>query len=307
MTEAVYTATAEYILEMAQRPVKHRVSVSGVLKRLGVSRSGYNAWKKRCPSATEKHPGEVKEKILKIYEDSHQNYGAPKITRELWKDGEKIAVKTVANYMRQMGIKAQWIKPYTQTTIDSDFSKELHNILQQQFNPEQPDAVWVSDITYIWTFEGLVYLTSIMDLYSRKIIAWVLNETLGASHVVDCVEKAKRTRSITQPLIIHTDRGCQYVSDAFRQATDGMINSYSKKAYLWDNACIESFHALLKMEWINRFKIFNYRHAYKLVFEYIETFYNTVRSHSHCGYLSPDQYEEKYYAALDEKAEALAG
>ena len=150
-------------------------------------------------------------------------------------------------------------------------------------------------------------MTSIMDLYSRKIIAWVLNETLGASHVVDCVEKAKRTRSITQPLIIHTDRGCQYVSDAFRQATDGMINSYSKKAYLWDNACIESFHALLKMEWINRFKIFNYRHAYKLVFEYIETFYNTVRSHSHCGYLSPDQYEEKYYAALDEKAEALAG
>ena len=209
MTEAVYTATAEYIVEMEQRPVKHRVSVSGVLKRLGVSRSGYNAWKKRCPSAAEKHRREVKEKILKIYEDSHQNYGAPKITRELWKDGEKIAVKTVANYMRQMGIKAQWIKPYTQTTIDSDFSKELHNILNEQFNPEQPDAVWVSDITYIWTFDGFVYLTSIMDLYSRKIIAWVLSETLEASHVVDCIEKAKKIRSITQPLIIHTDRGCQ--------------------------------------------------------------------------------------------------
>ncbi len=213
MTEAVYTATAEYIVEMEQRPVKHRVSVSGVLKRLGVSRSGYNAWKKRCPSAAEKHRREVKEKILKIYEDSHQNYGAPKITRELWKDGEKIAVKTVANYMRQMGIKAQWIKPYTQTTIDSDFSKELHNILNEQFNPEQPDAVWVSDITYIWTFDGFVYLTSIMDLYSRKIIAWVLSETLEASHVVECVEKAKKIRSITQLLIIHTDRGCQYVSD----------------------------------------------------------------------------------------------
>ena len=205
MTEAVYTATAEYIVEMEQRPVKHRVSVSGVLKRLGVSRSGYHAWKKRCPSAAEKHRGEVKEKILKVYEDSHQNYGAPKITRELWKGGEKIAVKTVANYMRQMGIKAQWIKPYTRTTIDSDFSRELHNILNEQFNPEQPDAVWVSDITYIWTFDGFVYLTSIMDLYSRKIIAWVLSETLEASHVVDCVEKAKKIRSITQPLIIHTD------------------------------------------------------------------------------------------------------
>lgn len=195
MTEAVYTATAEYILEMAQRPVKHRVSVSGVLKRLGVSRSGYNAWKKRCPSATEKHPGEVKEKILKIYEDSHQNYGAPKITRELWKDGEKIAVKTVANYMRQMGIKAQRVKPYAQTTIDSDFSKELHNILQQQFNPEQPDAVWVSDITYIWTFEGLVYLTSIMDLYSRKIIAWVLNENSGS---IPCSGLRRESKENTQ-------------------------------------------------------------------------------------------------------------
>ena len=90
MTEAVYTATAEYILEMAQRPVKHRVSVSGVLKRLGVSRSGYNAWKKRCPSATEKHPGEVKEKILKIYEDSHQNYGAPKSPGNCGKTAKKL-------------------------------------------------------------------------------------------------------------------------------------------------------------------------------------------------------------------------
>ena len=96
-------------------------------------------------------------------------------------------------------------KPYTQTTIDSDFSKELHNILNEQFNPEQPDAVWVSDITYIWTFEGFVYLTSIMDLYSRKIIAWVLSETLEASHVVECIEKAKKIRRITHPLMIHTD------------------------------------------------------------------------------------------------------
>ena len=127
MTEAVYTATAEYIIEMEQRPVKHRVSVSGVLKQLGVSRSGYNAWKKRGPSVTEKHRGEIKQKIRKIYEDSHQNYGAPKITMELWKNGEKIAVKTVANYMRQMGIKAQWVKPYIQTTIDSDFSSRLQN------------------------------------------------------------------------------------------------------------------------------------------------------------------------------------
>lgn len=134
--------------------------------------------------------------------------------------------------MRQLGIRAQWIKPYVQTTINSDFSNDLKNILDEKFNPEHPDAV--------------------------------------------------------------------------RNATKNMINSYSKKAYPWDNACIESFHSLLKREWINRFKIFNFSHAYKLVFEYIETFYNTVRIHSHCDYLSPNEYEAKYLKELEEKQSAFA-
>ena len=145
----------------------------------------------------------LKEKIQKIYEDSHQNYGAPKITAELRKSGECISEKTVGNYMRQMGIKAHWVKPYIQTTIDSDFSQKLKNILNEEFNPAHPDAVWCSDITYIWTFEGFVYLTSVMDLYSRKIISWVLSETLEESHVVECVEKAKRVRNVEKPLIFH--------------------------------------------------------------------------------------------------------
>ena len=101
-------------------------------------------------------------------------------------------------------------------------------------------------------------------------------------------------RNVTSPLVFHSDRGIQFVSQAFQKVTEGMINSYSKKAYPWDNACIESFHSLLKREWLNRFKIFDYKHAYRLVFEYIETFYNTVRIHSHCGYLSPDEYEKQY-------------
>ena len=266
--------------EIKSLPVKRQVSVSGILKKLGVSRSGYNAWKKRVPSDTSVRRAVLKEKIQKIYEESHQNYGAPKITAELRKSGEYVSEKTVGNYMRQMGIKAHWVKPYIQTTIDSDFSQKLKNILNEEFNPAHPDAVWCSDITYIWTFEGFVYLTSVMDLYSRKIISWVLSETLEASHVVECVEKAKRVRNVEKPLIFHCDRGCQYVSEAFQKATKDMIRSYSKKAYPWDNACIESFHALLKREWINRFKIFNYAHAHKLIFEYIETFYNTVRPHS---------------------------
>ena len=296
MTQAIYTATAEYVDDIQRSPVKRRVSVSGILKQLGVSRSGYNSWKNRVPSQTQKRRNLLKERILDIYEGSHQNYGAPKITQELKKEGETIAEKTVGTYMRQMGLRAQWVKHYTRTTVDPDFSSRLKNILDKKFNPGSPDSVWVSDITYIWTFEGFVYLTSIMDLYSRKIIAWTLSSTLEAVHVAETVEEAKRRRHINSPLVFHNDRGSQYVSEAFLKATEGMINSYSQKAYPWDNACIESFHALIKREWLNRFKIFDYRHAYKLVFEYIETFYNTVRIHSHCDYISPDQYEKEYLA-----------
>ena len=202
--------------------------------------------------------------------------------------------------MREMGIKAQYIKPYIVTTIDSDFSNELKNILDQKFNPIEPNAVWCSDITYIWTYTGFVYLTSIMDLFSRKIIAWTLSTTLEAKWVVETINKAKARRNVTKPLVIHSDRGIQYVCNDYRAATTDMINSYSKKAYPWDNACIESFHALLKREWINRFKILDYNHAYRLVFEYIEAFYNTVRIHRHCNYLSRNQYESMYENELKE-------
>jgi hypothetical protein len=116
-----------------------------MLKYLGVSRSGYNAWKKHIPSDTEKRREAVKQKIMHIYNESHQNYGAPKITKELHKDGEIIAERTVGKYMKQLGIKAQWVKPWTITTKDSDFSNELQNILDEQFNPDRPNAVWCTD------------------------------------------------------------------------------------------------------------------------------------------------------------------
>ena len=275
-----------------------RLNVSGVLRHLGVSRSGYNTWKNRTPSNREQRKNKIKNKICDIYDESHQNYGAPKIAKKLKEEGETISEKTVGNYMREMGLKAQWIKPYTITTIDSDFSEEYKNILDEQFNPDSPDAVWCTDITYIWTYEGFVYLTSIMDLYSRKIISWVLSDTLETKWVVEAVNKAKRARNVSKPLILHSDRGRQYTAKDYADTASGMTLSYSKKAYPWDNACIESFHSLLKREWINRFKIIDYNHAYKLIFEYIEAFYNTVRIHSHCDYVSPNEYEKKYWIKL---------
>ena len=265
-----------------------------MLKFLGVSRSGYRSFLNRTVSATRQRKEAMKKKIQTIYNDSKQNYGAPKMTRELRKSGETIAERTVGKYMREMGIKAQWIKPWTTTTRDSDFSNELLNILDEQFNPERPNAVWCTDITYIWTQDGFVYLNCVMDLFARKIIAWTLADTMEVSTVIETINKAKARRNTDLPLIIHSDRGSQYVSNAWREATESMQRSYSHSGYPYDNACIESFHSLIKREWLNRFNIRNYSHAYRLVFEYIETFYNTVRIHSHCDYMSPDEFEKLY-------------
>ena len=188
---------------------KRRLNVSGVLRILGVSRNGYPSFTKRLPSNRDQRKEEIKSQIIEIYDESYQNYGATKITKILRAGGKKIVEKTVGNYMREMGIKAQYIKPYTATTIDSNFSVELKNILNQEFNPTHPNAVWCSDITYIWTNEGFVYLTSIMDLFSRKIIAWVLSETLEAKWVIEAINKAMNIRDLDQPLVMHSDRGVQ--------------------------------------------------------------------------------------------------
>ena len=263
-----------------------------MLKFLGVSRSGYRAFLNRKVSPSLQRKEAVKKEIRKIYDHSKQNYGAPKITKELRKSGETIAERTVGKYMREMGIRAQWIKPWTTTTRNSNFSNELHNILDEKFNPKRPNAVWCTDITYIWTQDGFVYLNCIMDLFARKIIAWTLSDNMEVSSVIETINKAKACRNTDLPLIIHSDRGSQYVSNAWRKATEKMQRSYSHSGYPYDNAYIESFHSLIKREWLNRFNILNYNHAYRLVFEYIETFYNTVRIHSHCDYMSPDEFEK---------------
>lgn len=265
-----------------------------MLKHLGVSKSGYYSWKARKPSQQQLHKEAMQKEIQQIYDESQQIYGAPKIHRKLQDKGFCISERTVTRYMKEMGIRACYTKPYTITTISEDFTLKLKNILQEEFNQEAPNTVWCTDITYIYTHEGFVYLSCIMDLFSRKIIAWKLSKDLSTDAVVAAVQEAINRRRGVKPKIIHTDRGVQYTSEAYSKVTQGMRRSYSKKAYPWDNACIESFHALIKREWLNRFSIKNYEQAYRLVFEYIETFYNTRRIHSHCGYLSPDLYEKQY-------------
>ena len=267
-----------------------------MLKKLEVSRSGYYDYIHRKPSKTKQRKEYIKEKVKTIHQESHEIYGSPKITKILQNSGENVSQKYIHSVMKECGIKAKYIKPWTKTTISHDFSSKLENLLNRHFNPDKPDCAWCTDITYIWTQEeDFVYLTSVMDLFSRKIISWVLTRTMAAEDVLKCIEIAKKRRNVRKPLVIQSDRGVQYTSDLYHKLTKDMIQSYSNKGTPWDNACIESFHSLIKREWLNNIKIRDYTHAYRLVFEYIEGFYNTVRIHSHCNYESPAQYEKQYW------------
>lgn len=264
-------------------------------KFLGVSTSGFYDFINRKESNQSKRKSKIKHLITEIYNESNQIYGAPKITEILRQRGYAVAEKTVGNYMKELNIRAIWVTPYKRVKIDTNFDSDLKNILERKFNPSSPNTVWVTDITYIYTLSGFVYLASIMDLYSRKIVGWHLTDNLSTKSVLRAIEKAKQNRKIDCPIIIHSDRGVQYISKAYIDATpaESFIRSYSRKGNPWDNAVIESFHALIKREWLNRFVIQHLSHAHELIFEYIETFYNTKRIHSHCDMKSPYDYEEE--------------
>ena len=301
MTVSIFKATKEY----ADKHKEHRVSVSGMLKHLGVSKSGYYNWLNRKPSKSSILKAEVKESIKQIYDDSRCIYGAPKITHMLHEKGFKTAERTVTRYMKEMGIRACWVRPYTITTHSEDFSDKLKNILKRDFSPKTPNAVWCTDITYIHTDKGFVYLSCIMDLFSRRIVSWELAPTLETTYVINALKKAILT-SGQRPKVIHTDRGVQYTSVSYYDETEGIIKSYSSKGNPWDNACIESFHSLIKREWLNRFRIKDINDAHRLVFEYIDMFYNTRRIHSFCEYLSPYGYENRYYLEQSRKLKLSA-
>ena len=176
-----------------------------MLNLLGVSSSGYYSWKDRKPSKQQTKKNIMKQKIKEVYNESMQIYGAPKIASILQSRGDIIAEKTVGNYMREEGIKAIWVQPYVRTTIDPDFDIKLKNILKRQFNPKIPNSVWVTDITYIHTLNGFVYLTCVMDLYSRAIVGWHLSDNLSTDVVIKAISKAKVNRKLIQPVIIHSD------------------------------------------------------------------------------------------------------
>ena len=260
---------------------------------LKVHRSGYYAWKASPLSQRALQDEKLLVEIKQFYDDSYGIYGSPRIHRDLRKVGIRCGVKRVARLMNQASIKS--MRGYRRPRhISGKPSIASPNRLQQQFTIDQPDAAWVTDITYIRTYEGWLYLAVVIDLYSRKVVGWSMKPTMATEIVLDALLMAGWRRKPKHPVIIHSDQGSQFGSDDFaRWCKDNrLIPSMSRRGNCYDNAVAESFFSSLKKERIKR-KIYATREEAKSdIFEYIEVFYNRKRRHSHLNQMSPMAFEQ---------------
>ena len=277
---------------------KREFEVRRMCSVLGVRESAYYAWKKRPESARSKENKELILKIREIYEDSRKIYGSPRITAELRNSGQRYGQKRIARLMRDNGIAARMKKKFKvchKTAKEEDVEK---NILDRNFSPEKPNKAWVSDITYIATRYGWLYLCVIIDLYSRKVVGWSMSSRMDALLAIRALEMACLNRNPDKGLVFHSDRGIQYSSNDFKMLvrSKGLIQSMSRKGNCWDNACAESFFHSLKTEELYFYSFGSIEEARRVVFQYIEIFYNRKRLHSYLGYQNPDKFENIYYA-----------
>lgn len=263
---------------------------------LKISTSGYYNWIKQPISNRKKKNIKLLEDIKQIYLISRGTYGSPRITKELNMKGISVSQKTVARLMRENNIRSR-VKRRFRITTDSKHKHSISpNLLKQNFLVSRSVQVWVSDITYIRTNKGWLYLTIVLDLFDRKVIGWSMSERMYTNDtIIPAWNMACRNRKITLPLIFHSDRGIQYASDRFRnklKAYPLVQQSMSRKGNCWDNAVAESFFKSLKVEAIYPYYFKNRLDAKLAVFEYIETWYNKNRRHSHLGGLTINEFEK---------------
>ena len=268
-------------------------NINAMCKELRVTRSGYYSWLKRGKSEREKRNQWLEHKIWYIFNESCQRYGSPRITAELKSQGIRCTKKTVAKIMRTLGLKSKMKRRYKVTTNSKHKLPVSKNLVERKFNPSELNRLWVSDITYIRTLEGWLYLAVIIDLYSKTVVAWSASNKADADLVANTITKAIRSRKPGKELIFHSDRGVQYANIDVRSLLEQKeINqSMSSKGNCYDNAPAESFFSILKRELIYHV-VYKTREEAKIsLFEYIEIFYNRKRRHSAIGYMSPLEFE----------------
>jgi transposase InsO family protein len=266
---------------------------------LEVSRSGFYAWWSRDASAAEVRREELADEVKAIHAAVKARYGSPRIRAELVAKGHECSVNFVAKVMREAGIAAKTRRKFRQTTDSNHSMPVAENVLDREFDPEEPNTRWCADITYLPTREGWLYLAVVEDLFSRRIVGWSMDATMTSRLVVDALEMALAGRlkgSSGSGLVAHSDRGSQYASEHYRRRLreERIECSMSRRGDCWDNAAMESFFASLKKELVHDEDYATRAEAKASIFEYIEAFYNRVRRHSSLGYVAPEEYERTH-------------
>jgi transposase InsO family protein len=261
---------------------------------LRVSRSGYYAWRDRKPSVRALDDERLRPKVVEAFKVGRGTYGSPRVLDELIDQGFEIGRRRVARLMRELGLRGVSPRKFRVTT-DSDHNHAIaENLLARDFEASRPNEKWVTDITYVWTSEGWLYLATVMDLYSRRIVGWSMADHLRTELCLDALQMAIKQRTKIRGLVHHSDRGVQYASDRYRAAlkAQGIECSMSRRADCWDNAVAESFFGTLKNELIYRRPWLDRASVRNAISEYIEVFYNRIRRHSTIGNVSPAKFEE---------------
>ena len=270
----------------------HRVEK--MARALGVSRAGHYEWLRGHRSLRQSRDKELVERIKEVQKKVHSRYGSPRISQELARAGYQVGHNHVARLMREHDLGRRARRRYRCTTKSDHNLPVAKNLVNREFRVEAANRVWVSDITYVSTAQGWLYLCVVIDLYSRKVIGWAMSCRMKATLVVQALIMALMRRGWPREVIFHSDRGCQYASEAVRGRLTqyGLTQSMSRKGDCWDNAPSESFFSTLKTELCGSRAFATRAEAQAAIFEYIEIFYNRVRLHSTIGYLSPAEYEE---------------
>jgi putative transposase len=268
-------------------------TVALMCRVLRVSRAGYYAWQRRPPSARARANDQLLMAIRVAHQQSRARYGSPRITRELWAQGHRCSEARVARLMRGAGLAAKRRRRFRVTTTSRHGEPIAPNVLARHFAVATVDRVWASDITYVPTQEGWLYLAVVLDLASRRVIGWAMRSTLERGLTLAALRMALAHRQPTPGVLHHSDRGSQYACGEYQAllARAGMMCSMSRKGDCWDNAVVESFFATLKTELVDDARWATRETARTALFEYIELWYNRARRHSSLGYRSPVQYE----------------
>jgi putative transposase len=280
---------------------KAHYPVTVLCRVLRVAKSGFYAWVNRKPSARERARDTLQCVIKAIFDESRATYGSPRVHDELVRIGFKVSKSRVAREMRAMRLQARRPKRFRVTTDSGHGKPVAENVLDRQFDPSAPNQAWATDIAYIWTREGWLYLAIVIDLFSRRIVGWATANHMRTLLAMNALHMALGRRLPNAGLVHHSDRGSQYASSSYRSALDEfrIVCSMSRKGNCWDNAVCESFFSTIKHELIHR-KTWNTRDAVTLaIAEYIECFYNTRRRHSHLGFNSPAEHERIYTGQLN--------